>query len=75
VHAFRRIHVTARICFGDREIRIVKSGVAETVTELELWRYIVGDEMLVVDVDTFGEVIYNELVVSNVACGRSTSLG
>lgn len=59
VHASRCIHLTARIRSGDREIIIVKSSIAETVSEFELWCYVVGDEMLVVDVDTFGEIICN----------------
>jgi len=35
----------------------------------------VGDKMLVVDVDTFGEIVCIQLVASNVACSRGTSLG
>jgi hypothetical protein len=75
VQFLRRIHLAARVCSGDQEIRIVKSSIAETITKFELWRYVVGDEMLVIDIDTFSEIICDTLVVDNVACDRGTRLG
>jgi hypothetical protein len=53
---------------------VVKCGVGEPEAELESRSNVVGDEMFVVDGDTFGEVVCDALAREGTVMVRETDL-